>query len=45
MIIKSPPQNQVGQFGQVGQSVGLAMALVMMSLGVIVMMTQVYFFP
>ncbi|MEA5467496.1 hypothetical protein [Spirulina sp. 06S082] len=42
MTIKFPPQNQVGQ---IGQSVGLATALVMMSLGVIVMMTQVYFIP
>jgi hypothetical protein len=49
MTIKFPPQNQigqvVGQVGQVGQSVGLAIALVIMSLGVITMMTQVYFIP
>ena len=39
MTIKFPSQNQIGQ------SVGLAMALVMMSLGVITMMTRVYFIP
>ena len=39
MTIKFPPQNQIGQ------SLGLAMALVMMSLGVITMMTRFYFIP